>query len=301
MPASRAVGLGQCSWDLIGRLAAYPPCDSKAELTDWLEQGGGPVATALVTLARLGVDSAFLGCVGSDPAGAKIRASLEAEGVDCRGLQVDPAGTSQQAFIAVEGSTGLRTIFWHRGGRRPYRWDESARTCSAETRVLLLDGTEPEAALEAARWARRQGVTTVLDGGSLRPGVQELLPLIDHPVVSERFAAELVPGPPQAALPRLLEWGAVAATVTCGAAGSFSLPAGGELVHQPAFAVAAVDTTGCGDVFHGGYLYGLLQGWPLPRLLRFAAACAALKAGAPGGRSGIPDLARVEQLLVEKR
>lgn len=294
-----AVGLGQCSWDLLGRMPAYPQCDGKVELTGLLEQGGGPVATALVTLARLGIGSAFLGSVGGDAAGGKIRRSLEDEGIDCRGLQVDTVGTSQQAFIAVEEATGLRTIFWSRGARQPYRWEDSARQRIAQARVLLLDGSEPEAALEAASWARRHGVVTVLDGGSLRPGGRELLAHIDHPVVCEAFAAALGSGSPQNALPFLLEQGATAATVTCGAGGSYSLEAGGSLIHQPAFEVPVVDTTGCGDVFHGGYLYGLLQGWPLPQRLRFAAACAALKAGEPGGRSGIPGLDRVARLLGE--
>jgi len=299
MPVCPAVGLGQCSWDLIGRLPHYPACDSKAELAALGELGGGPVATALVTLARLGVPGVFLGGVGQDSAGEKIRRSLEAEGVDCSGLQTDRDGTSQQAFIAVEETSGLRTIFWCRGNRRPYQLHDDARSRIVAARVLLLDGSDIGAALEAARLARHNGVITILDGGSLRPGVLDLLPLIDHPVVSERFAAAFAPGPLLGVLERLLELGAAAATVTCGVAGSYSLQPGGDLLHQPAFDLPVIDTTGCGDVFHGGYLYGLLQNWALPRILRFAAACAALKAGSPGGRSGIPDLRRVEQLLAK--
>ena len=104
-------------------------------------------------------------------------------------------------------------------------------------------------------------MTTVLDGGTWREGTRELLPLIDHLVVSERFARQVTGGgPAPGALDRLLDYGARAVTVTLGAGGSISRDHRGATFRQPAFAVPAVDTTGCGDVFHGGYLFGLLRG-----------------------------------------
>ena len=74
----------------------------------------------------------------------------------------------------------------------------------------------------------------------------------------------------------------------------------GQIYRQSAFEVDAVDTTGCGGVFHGGYIYGLLQSWPLPQTLRFASACAALKTLAMGGRTAIPTLSEVEDFLQEQ-
>lgn len=296
MPAA-VVGLGQCALDVLGRLPRYPEVDSKAELTETLIQGGGPVATALVTLARLGSETALLGRVGDDDFGARIRQGLLAEGVDCAGLRTDPGRSSQFAFIAVDGD-GRRNIFWNRGSARPLLPDEVDGEAIRRCRVLHLDGLQYEASLAAARIARAAGVTTVLDGGTFRDGSAELLPLIDHLVVSEKFARRLSgDGEPLSALEKLLVHGAEAVTVTRGAKGSHTLSRGGEAFHQGAFPVAAVDTTGCGDVFHGGYIYGLLQGWPLRRTVRFAAACAALKARALGGRTAIPRLAEVESFL----
>jgi ribokinase len=75
------------------------------------------------------------------------------------------------------------------------------------------------------------------------------------------------------------------------------MTANGQIFHQPAFAMDAVDTTGCGDVFHGGYMFGLLQHWPLRETVRFASACAALKTRALGGRTAIPSLQEVELFL----
>ncbi len=290
------IGLGQCALDVIGSLADYPAADQKAELTGLLLQGGGPVATALVTLARLGVGTALAGRIGDDDFGGRIRSGLEEEGVDCRWLQVEPGATSQFAFIAVDDAA-RRTVFWTRGSARPLTGGEVPSEWPPGVRVLLLDGLQAEASLAAAQQARSQGVLTVLDGGTWREGTSELLPWIDHLVVSERFARQVAGGNPEGALEPLLACGARAVTVTLGERGSVTLDSHRQLFPQPAFRVRAVDTTGCGDVFHGGYVFGLLQQWPLPQTLRFAAACAALKTLGPGGRTAIPARAEVEAFL----
>ncbi len=293
------VGLGQCSLDFLGTLTGFPERDQKVELDDVLIQGGGPTATALVTLARLGIATTFLGRVGGDEAGSKIRSGLLAEGVTCQGLLVDTDATSQLAFCAADQNAG-RTIFWHRGTARPLAAHEIDVEQIAAGSVLLLDGLHAEASLTAARMARRQGVTTVLDGGSWRDNSAELLPWIDHLVVSEKFARQYGGTDLNAAVSALAEFGAVAVTVTSGAAGSLTCAADGTRFTMPAFPINAVDTTGCGDVFHGGYIYGLLQAWPLFETVRFAAACAALKTRALGGRTAIPRLAEVQAFLKEQ-
>jgi sulfofructose kinase len=292
------VGLGQCSLDLLGRVEDFPAVDQKCEVTEVLVQGGGPVATALVTLARLGVATRFVGRVGDDDHGCRIRAGLETAGVDCGALLTDPGTTSQFAFIAVDAAA-RRTIFWSRGSARPLQAAELPPELLAGARVLHLDGLQAEASLAAARRAREAQVVTVLDGGTWREGTREILPHIDHLVVSERFARQVTGGGPVAgALDPLLEYGARAVTVTLGAAGSLTRDHRGATYRQSAFAIPAVDTTGCGDVYHGGYIYGLLQGWPLAQTVRFAAACAALKTRALGGRTAIPELSEVRELLL---
>jgi len=281
------VGFGQCALDLLGTVPEWPQPDTKVELPDLSLQGGGPVATALVTLARLGVSTALQGAVGADEAGRQIRAGLELEEVDCSALVTLPGRRSQTAFIAVEPHTARRTIFWHRGDAQlaPEQLDLEA---IRGARVLHLDGLHLEPALQAAHTAREAGVTTVLDGGTLRPGMKRLLPWIDHAVVSQTFSEAMSPGEPLRTCDTLLGFGAVAATVTLGSGGSITKLRSGHVHRQPAFKVHVVDTTGCGDVFHGGYIFGLLNDWPWPERLAFAAACAALKARAVGGRAGIP-------------
>lgn len=295
--AAQVIGLGQCSLDLLGQLDSYPQLDEKVELSSLLMQGGGPVATALVTLARLGVPVAMVGAVGDDRFGRQIVHGLSTEKVDCTYLVQSPGASSQVAFIAVDDA-GHRNIFWHRGTASPSLPESWRESLPVAVRVLHLDGLHLAAATAAAQLARRQAVTTVLDAGTLRPGMEALLPLIDHLVVSEQFARQILGrDDPAAALACLAAYGARTVCITLGARGSLALGRDGRVVVQPALPVAVVDTTGCGDVFHGGFIYSLLQGWDLPQTLRFAAACAALKTRALGGRTAIPSLPEVMSFL----
>lgn len=295
----QVIGLGQCCLDILGQAHHYPELDEKAELHSLIVQGGGPVATALVTLARLGVPVAIIAAVGDDEFGQQIREGLLSEEVDCSYLSQVHGTSSQVAFITVDGE-GHRNIFWHRGTACPEAPESLPALLSSSVRILHLDGLHLESSITAAEVARRQGVTTVLDAGTFRQGIENLLPLIDHLVVSEKFARE-ISDDNETALTHLSGYGAEAVTITLGKSGSLSLSAAGQVFQQPAFAVETVDTTGCGDVFHGGYIYGLLQNWPLRKTIRFAAACAALKTRALGGRTAIPTLSEVETFLNDQR
>jgi ribokinase len=187
-------GFGQCALDYICVVEAFPPPGVKCELSDLAIEGGGPVATALVALARWGVSCTFAGVVGDDGFGAAIRESLDQEGIDTRGLLLRKNAGSQSAFILAEPGVGRRTIFWHRPSGAPPRPDELDHGLIAKARVLHTDGLFTETAIVAAECARRAGVEVVVDAGSLRPGMLELARLSDHFLASETFARALVGG-----------------------------------------------------------------------------------------------------------
>jgi sugar/nucleoside kinase (ribokinase family) len=133
-----------------------------------------------------------------------------------------------------------------------------------------------------------------------RPRFSELLDLVDHPIVSRDFAEQLTgASDPAVAVARLWTDARAAVVVTCGADGCwYAGDAGpGPPRHRPAFPVPAVDTTGCGDVFHGAYASALARGLGLDERVRLACAAAALKATRPGGQAGIPTRAAVEAFL----
>jgi ribokinase len=300
------VGIGQCSIDYLFVIESFPVPDTKNEVVEWTVCGGGPVATALVSLSRLGIRCSFYGIIGDDESGSKIRESLRMEHLNTDGLIERPGSHSQTAFIAVEKESGQRTIFWQRPSGVPLRPEEIPDNFLNGTDFLLLDGLMAEVSLYAAQKAREQGVPIMLDAGRLREGMIEIMSLCDYVVASEEFGKDILSQEnryvnsesfrPEEALRKMRSLGAPVCTITLGDKGSITLT-GDTVFHTPAFEMDIVDTTGAGDVFHGGYIYGLLQGWNIRDVVRFAAAFAALKCRKLGGREGIPGLEEIKTFL----
>jgi ribokinase len=293
-------GLGQCSLDYLAVVDSYPPVDTKSEVIEWQEEGGGPVATALVALSRLGLSSRFSGVIGDDEAGKKIKQSLISEGIDLKGLVQRRKSASQIAFIMIEQKTGKRTIFWKRPQGPPLSEREIRDDFFKEADFLLLDGLMKEASLAAAEKARSMNIPVMLDAGRMRPGMLEIARLSDYVVASEEFAKDLDLACTAEALQKERQrLGIKVLTITLGEKGSITVTDGQE-IELSAFSVRIIDTTGAGDVFHGGFIYGLLQKWSLHDTGTFASAVAAIKCSALGGRSGIPDLQEVKLFLRDR-
>ncbi|MBN1831630.1 MAG: sugar kinase [Deltaproteobacteria bacterium] len=292
------VGLGQACVDYLGRIPAYPREDGKVELTDLYTQCGGPASTALVTLSRFGIKTAFLGSISDDPFGVEIRKGLKEEKVDATFLKVSPGYTSQFAFIAITKKSSARTIFWDRGSVPHLTSNDIDLSPFSHAHVLHTDGLMLEASIEAANQAKDRGMTIVMDAGTLRRGCRELVSLVDVLIASQGFGEALVGSgePHEKTLEALAQWGPREVIITLGAKGSVGW-SNGTITSQDAFSVEVMDTTGAGDVYHGAYIYGLLQGWNMPECMRFASAASALKCTEIGGRKGIPTLEKVNDLL----
>ncbi len=292
------VGLGQCCVDYLALVERYPYVNEKSEVNKLTIQGGGPVATAMVTLSRLGVSTSFIGKISDDYFGTLIQDSLTVEHVNIDHIVVEKGGRSQVSFIVIEKETGKRTIFWTKPTVAPLSPDEINKDIIRNARVLHLDELMIEGSLEAARCAKDAGVTVVVDAGSLREGSLELIKMADYVITSEVFAKQYYSNnyDAKAAAMELLKLGSRAVVVTLGDKGSITVSKE-SYFYQPAFKIKAVDTTGCGDVFHGAFIFGLIQRWDLKETIRFASATAALKCRNIGGRTSIPDLREVEEFL----
>ncbi len=297
------VGLGLATIDLVTLTPRLPDPDDVFAVEEIAVQGGGPVATALVAASRLGASTAYLGTIGGGRWGRETAAEFAAYGVDASHARlVDAAAAVDQSLsvILVEASTGRRSILYHRGGLPDLAPDDVPVEVVQNARILHLDGVHLDAALHAARLARSAGVTVSFDGGAGEkwPGIEELLPLVDVLVVAHQFAATYTgESDPAAAGPALLQqYAPREVVITDGERGAWYWD-GRQPLHQPAFSVDVVDTTGAGDVFHGAYLFAHLQEWGAERRLAFAAATAALKCRRVGGRAGIPSGDQVEAFL----
>ena len=252
----------------------------------------------MVTLARLGMRARYIGKVGSDDLGRFQVNSISSEGVESSGIDVVEGAETQTAFIIIDETSGERTILWNRDKRLTVTEDEVDREAVTSGRVLHLDGHDVEASIKAAEYARAAGIPTVLDIDSAYPEVGGLLPLIDFLISSSSFPQRITgEASLESALKKLaFTTGSIFVAATMGQDGALAYFEG-QFIHSPAFAIECRDTTGAGDAFHGGFIYGLLSGYSVEDTLRFANAVAALNCRAIGARTSLPRLDEVNRLL----
>jgi sulfofructose kinase len=287
-------GLGLNAMDTICVVPRFPAPNQKLHMNEVRVEPGGQVATALATCTRLGLTARYIGSVGSDDWGRAQVASLRSEGFELNIHEVEGAA-SQVAVILLEEGIGERTILWRRDPKLTYPVEFLRREQITQSRILHLDGCDGAAALQAARWAREAGIPVVIDIDEVYDAsTHELLRLADYLIAGSDFAREFE-DPHELAR----RYGCPVVGITRGAEGALFLQ-NGKLMESEAFRVPVADTTGAGDVFHGGFIYGLLQKWPLEDVIRFAHAVAAMKCMHIGARRGIPTLSQVSQFLKER-
>jgi sulfofructose kinase len=271
---------GLATRDTVLAVPRHPAADELVMASDLAVAGGGPAATAAVTLARLGVRTFFVGQVGDDETGAFIRGGLESEGVDASELAVVPGGRSPQSAIIV--GEGTRAIAAFRGGGLP------PLVLSPRARGLCLGAAwvHVDQTGYAAAAALRGEIRLSIDGGNPIEGLDLRDVALYGPTERALRAAF---GDGEAALAA----GAELVVVTRGADGSIAFTRDGDVVDSAGHAVDVVSTLGAGDVFHGALLSQLVRGVSLPEALSFANTCAALSCRALDGRSAIPTAAEV--------
>ena len=293
------LGLGCATIDELLFVDEFPAPDGKAVVQDAQTQGGGLTATALVAGARLGASCAYGGMLGFDPTSRQVAAILEAEsiGTDLVSWRADAAAI--RSTIIVDRTAQTRTIFFQRPGLVGAPPDAPSQAEIVASRVLLIDHYGGAGVVRALEIARAAGVPVVADFERLDvPHWDDFFPRVDHLILSRGFAAKACGETPPDGAARAL-WNAARSVVvvTAGEQGAYAFD-GRELVHCPAFATRVVDTTGCGDVFHGVYAATLAWNWPLQKRLKWASAAAALKARHVGAQAGIARYDEVEKFVV---
>jgi len=290
----RVVGLGMAVLDLLIRLKEMPTWERGAHLRAVAIEGRGPVATAIVAVARLGVSAGFIGTAGNDRM-AKIKMeTLTENGVDVSHVIRRDAPENQVVLVSVEQDTGER-VFSGLGAFRsnPLLPSDLDKDYIIGADYLHLDGSHHEAAMQAAKWMHEVGKPVMLDGsktdGPVTGPMAELVRQVDVLICGSGFAAGLT------GIEDVWERGKAVLSLGPqivvqpeGADGSYTVTKD-EQFHTPAFRdVPIIDTTGAGDVFHGAYIVAQLQGWDLRRCAYFATAVSAIKCTKLSGRAGIP-------------
>ena len=298
-PRVDVVGVGINATDTIIRLPHFPKSDTKVEILSAETKPGGQVASAMIACRKWGLSARYVGKIGDDAAGQVHVDEMKRAGIDAHWIIV-PGSMSQSSYILVEEQSGERTVLWKRDSSIALRPADLKREWIAGARALLVDGHDTDAAAQAARWAREEGIPVVGDFDNRYPGVEALLEFVDYAVTSKDFPErltgekDLLRSLPEIA--RRFECRLTAATI--GLRGVLAWN-GNRFTLSPGFRVQAVDTTGAGDIFHGAFLYALTRGWPLEEMLEFSNAAAALNCTAAGARGKIGTLDDLARLRAE--
>ncbi len=299
-PKTRDVlGFGCATIDELLYVNEWPERERKIPIQSLETQGGGLGATALVAAARLGARCSYAGMLGFDETSKRVAEILEREGIDLNLVSWHAEAGAIRAFVVVDTSHNSRNIFFKRPllvGTPP---DAPCEEEVAASKCAFVDHYGGEGTARLCEIARRVGVPVVADVERTDvPAFEDFFPLVGHPILSQGFTGRLTNEDKPAAMVRAL-WNnhREVVVVTCGEDGAFFSEDGREVGHVPAFETEVVDTTGCGDCFHGVYCATLAWGLPLIERIRWASAAASLKARVMGAQKGLPRREDVEILL----
>jgi sulfofructose kinase len=296
VPRVDVVGIGINATDTIILLPHFPASDSKVELLSADAKPGGQVASAIVACQRWGLRTRYVGKIGDDAAGKFQVREMAREGVEAHWINAG-SSSSQTSFILVDARTGERTVLWKRDPRVAIAPSDLRRHWLQGCRALLVDGHDTAASTQAARWARDERIPVIADLDNLYPGVKALLKCVDFPITSKDFPSRLT-GEQNLlkSLPQIhAEFKCRLTTATLGSLGAIAWD-GERFFLVRGFKVRAIDTTGAGDIFHAGFIYGFLQGWSFEVILEFSNAAAAFNCTAFGARGRIASLAEIDNL-----
>jgi sugar/nucleoside kinase (ribokinase family) len=295
-----AVGFGLNAVDHLLVVSEYPAFDTKVRFSDYQKSAGGQTASAMVGLQRLGLQTSYAGRFGSDDDGRFGLLAMEREDVNLDFAETIAGARNQIAFIIIDARSGERTIIWDRDDRLSYRPEEVPAGLASRGRVLHLDAHDPPACAVMARAARASGAIVTADIDNVYEGLPELLPLIDVLITSSGFPHRLtgLGDLPAALIEVKRRYGCAIVGATLGARGAIVLCAD-RFFEAPTFAVpgGCRDTTGAGDAFHAGFIYGMMHGEDLESCLKLGNAVAALKCRGLGARSCLPGATELEEFL----
>jgi sugar/nucleoside kinase (ribokinase family) len=293
----QVIGFGLNAVDWVCLLPHFPSHNTKMQLEEMQQLGGGQVATASALCSRYGLRVRYVGRVGDDDIGRFSLASLSEEDMDISHVEIVPGAYSQFAIILVDRPTGERTILWDRDHKLDYRPSELQKEWLTEGQILHLDGHDQAACIRAAQWAHEAGMQVSLDVDKIQPGVEDLLKLADFAIPTVEFVRRFTGRNDwKEALLKVDEITPYFTGVTLGKDGCAAVW-NRRIFEIKGFPVNALDTTGAGDVFHGAFIYAVLHNWNVHRCLRFANAAGALSCTRLGARGGLPSLEGTRALL----
>ena len=297
------LGFGTNAVDFLITVPHFPEFASKVELNEYVRSAGGEIASTMVGMQRLGARTSYAGSFGDDDAGRFGWASLQDEGVDLEFSNVVAGAATQIAFIVIDENSGERTVIWKRDAALAVSATQAPVDAVSRCSVLHMTPHDTAACIRLAQSARTAGTVVSLDIDNVFDGIEALLPLVDILITSSEFPQKLLGiSDAKEALTVMQErYRNALVGMTLGEHGS-TMYCDGEYFESPGFAVpgGCKDTTGAGDAFRTGLLYGLLRNEPVEAAAQMANAVAALKCRKVGARTSLPTEAELKAFLKKR-
>jgi len=282
--------------DLVGKTAAFAGADQEVELEEFQVFSGGSAANIATGLARLGQEVFFLGAIGDDRYGSMLKEELE--DVRCDYLREVPDAVSGTVMVIVD-EQGLRTMYTYPGANVYYDWRQTPLEFLEQLDYLHLSSpamSSVEQLLSLQLQNKRLKIS--LDPSKLMTsrGLHSLRPLLTKTEIlflNEAELHDLYPGlDREDALQELHQLGIRHLFIKLGARGAVysQITNDGQLrlLSHPALKVDAIDSTGAGDAFASGVLYGLSRNWTAEQVLRLGIEMGTRTVAVIGARKGLP-------------
>ncbi len=294
------VGIGACVMDTLITVPHYPTEDTKLRALSSKPAGGGPVATGLVAAAKLGAKTAYIGVLSDDSAGDFLLSDFEKYGVSTEQVGIQSGYRSFTSVIWLSEASASRTCVFDKGNLPPLSLSEAQKETIANADLLMVDGNELDAAVEAAQVARANGTRVLYDCGGLYPNVDRLLALTDIMIPSEEFALGHTGCKTAEEAARVLfeRYHPEVVVITQGKRGGI-LYDGKVAKSYPIYPAHVVDSNGSGDVFHGAFAAAVTRGFDFETCCHFSSAVSAIKCMGVGARESVPNYTTVKQYLKE--
>jgi sugar/nucleoside kinase (ribokinase family) len=286
------IGYGAVAVDDILYVDRYPESDTKVQVNNRERQGGGLTGTALVTAARLGVRTAYFGALGNDELSEFTRSEFVNEHIDISKIVNIPEAKPIYSTIVIDEKTCERTIFYSLEGFDPLPIDAIPSEIFAETRFFMIDTYVLKKFPRLTSLANQFNIPLIADVETDQlTEVSQEMDAIQYLMLNRNLASRITEEEDaHLILNKLDSPKRLCTIITEGKQGCWFKTRSAEISHLPAYTVDTVDTTGCGDVFHGAFTAALIHGKAIEEAVKWGSAAAALKAQHLGGRKGIPDL-----------
>lgn len=297
---AKIVGIGANVFDTLYNIPTYPTEDTKMRATASKVAGGGPVATGLVAAQKLGEDTAYIGVLSDDNGGKFLKEDFIKYGVNTDFIEIKSGYRSFASVLWLCADTATRTCVFDKGDLPPLKLSETQKKAIKNAEILMVDGNEMDAAVDAAKIARENGTKVLYDCGGLYDGVEKLLALTDIMIPSEEFSLGITgcKTAEQAAKKLYETYSPEVVVITQGKKGGL-IYNGNDIINYPIYPANVVDSNGSGDVFHGAFAAAVVKGYDYLKCCHFSSAVSGIKCMGVGARESAPDFETTKRYLKE--